>query len=139
MLTAFWDMVTSSLPSFPIYPDDHLREWLHEWSAGYVMAAGVPGFFAPRLVSPVFAVPGTPEALSFYDSAPLKETLDLAGRLGSAEQRAGAAVGRCGRCRERQFQLFRHDKTTRIDARHIMASGALPPGLPPIEIDGQAW
>src|SRR6188768_2863149 len=36
MLTAFWDMVTSSLPSFPIYPDDHLREWLHEWSAGYV-------------------------------------------------------------------------------------------------------
>ena len=59
MLTAFWDMVTSSLPSFPIYPDDHLREWLHEWSAGYVMAAGVPGFFAPRMVSPVFAVPGT--------------------------------------------------------------------------------
>src|SRR3546814_8935259 len=26
---------------------------------------------------------------------------------------------------------------TRIDARHIMASGALPPGLPPIEIDGR--
>ena len=25
----------------------------------------------------------------------------------------------------------------RIDARHIMASGALPPGLPPVEIDGR--
>src|SRR3546814_20427490 len=27
----------------------------------------------------------------------------------------------------------------RLDARHIMASGALPPGLPPIEIDGCWW
>src|SRR3546814_13868415 len=27
----------------------------------------------------------------------------------------------------------------RLDARHIMASGALPPGLPPIEIDGRLW
>jgi NTE family protein len=27
--------------------------------------------------------------------------------------------------------------TDRIDARHIMASGALPPGLPPVEIDGR--
>ena len=27
----------------------------------------------------------------------------------------------------------------RLDARHIMASGALPPGLPPVEIDGKLW
>ena len=138
MLTAFWDMVSSSLPSFPIYPDDHLREWLHEWSAGYVMMAGVPGFFAPRRVSPVFAVPGTPEALSFYDSAPLKETLDALVdwdllNSGSVRLSVGAVDVESG-----NFCYF--DTTnTRIDARHIMASGALPPGLPPIEIDGRLW
>ena len=36
---------------------------------------------------------------------------------------------------------FRYFDTTqeRIDARHIMASGALPPGLPPVEIDGKYY
>src|SRR3546814_16105598 len=64
------------LPSFPIVPNDQVREFLHEWAAGFVLATGVPGFFTPRPVSPAFAVPGTPEALSFYDSAPLEKTLD---------------------------------------------------------------
>jgi NTE family protein len=138
MLTAFWDMVTSSLPSFPIYPDDHVREWLHEWSAGYVMMAGVPGFFAPRMASPLFAVPGTAEALSFYDSAPLKETLDSLVdwdllNNGPVRLSVGAVDVESG-----NFNYF--DTTnTRIDARHIMASGALPPGLPPVEIDGKWW
>ncbi len=138
MLTAFWDMVTGSLPSFPIYPDDHLREWLHEWSAGYVMMTGVPGFFTPRMVSPMFAVPGTPGALSFYDSAPLRETLDSLIdwdllNTGPVRLSIGAVDVESG-----NFNYF--DTTeTRIDARHIMASGALPPGLPPIEIDGRWW
>ncbi|MDB5704269.1 MAG: hypothetical protein JWN66_1385 [Sphingomonas bacterium] len=138
MLTAFWDMVSSSLPSFPIYPNDNLREWLHEWSAGFVMMAGVPGFFTPRGLSPMFAVPGTPEALSFYDSAPLKATLDSLVdwdllNNGPVRLSVGAVDVESG-----NFNYF--DTTeTRIDARHIMASGALPPGLPPIEIDGKWW
>ena len=33
----------------------------------------------------------------------------------------------------------RGQRPDRIDARHIMASGALPPGLPPVEIDGAWW
>ena len=138
MLKAFWDQVTSSLPSFPLFPDDHLREWLHEWSAGFVMAAGVPGFFTPRAISPMFAAPGTPEALSFYDSAPLRETLDSLVdwdllNNGPVRLSVGAVDIESG-----NFAYF--DTTEmRIDARHIMASGALPPGLPPIEIDGRWW
>ncbi|GAA0312675.1 patatin-like phospholipase family protein [Sphingomonas oligophenolica] len=138
MLRAFWDLVTGALPSFPIFPNDQLREWLHEWSAGFVMATGVPGFFTPRAVSPMFATPGTPEALSFYDSAPLRETLDSLidwDLLNSGPVRLsiGAVDVESG-----NFTYF--DTTeTRIDARHIMASGALPPGLPPIEIDGRFW
>src|SRR3546814_16316492 len=44
-LRAFWDKVTSTLPSFPIVPNDQVREFLHEWAAGFVLATGVPGFF----------------------------------------------------------------------------------------------
>jgi len=138
MLGAFWDMVTGSLPSFAIFPDDHIREWLHEWSASFVLAAGVPGFFTPRAISPAFATPGTPGALSFYDSAPLKETLDSLIdwdllNTGPVRLSVGAVDIESG-----NFSYF--DTTEmRIDARHIMASGALPPGLPPIEIDGKYW
>jgi NTE family protein len=138
MLKAFWDLVTNSLPSFPLFPNDQVREWLHEWSAGFVMAAGVPGFFTPRAISPMFAAPGTPEALSFYDSAPLRETLDSLVdwdllNNGPVRLSVGAVDIESG-----NFTYF--DTTeTRIDARHIMASGALPPGLPPIEIDGRWW
>jgi len=138
MLGAFWDMVTGSLPSFAIFPDDHIREWLHEWSASFVLAAGVPGFFSPRTISPMFATPGTPGALSFYDSAPLRETLDSLIdwdllNNGPVRLSVGAVDIESG-----NFSYF--DTTEmRIDARHIMASGALPPGLPPIEIDGKYW
>ena len=137
-LHAFWNRLTSALPSFPIFPNDHIREALHEWSANFVLAAGVPGFFTPRLVSPMFAVPGTPEALSFYDSRQLATTLDSLIdwdllNAGPVRLSVGAVDLESG-----NFRYF--DTTTdRIDARHIMASGALPPGLPPVEIDGRLW
>ena len=130
--------MTSALPSFPIFMNDQMREFLHEWSAGFVLAAGVPGFFSPRFVSPMFAVPGTPEAMSFYDSTPLKATLDALIdwdllNNGPVRLSVGAVDVESG-----NFRYF--DTTdTKIDARHIMASGALPPGLPPIEIDGRLW
>ncbi|MDH7971891.1 patatin-like phospholipase family protein [Sphingomonas sp. AR_OL41] len=137
-LATFWETLSSSLPSFPIFPNDQLREWLHEWSAGFVMAAGVPGFFTPRVVPPLIAMPGSPGALSFYDSAPLAKTLDALVdwdllNNGPVRLSVGAVDVESG-----NFSYF--DTTeTRIDARHIMASGALPPGLPPIEIDGRLW
>ncbi len=137
-LNIFWDTVTSALPSFPIFPDDRIREFIHEWSAGFVLAAGVPGFFKPRLVSPMFAVPGTPGAMSFYDTAPLKDLLDTLVdwdllNHGPVRLSVGAVDVESG-----NFSYF--DTTeTKIDARHIMASGALPPGLPPVEIDGRLW
>ncbi|SDA36543.1 NTE family protein [Sphingomonas sp. NFR15] len=134
----FWNLLTSALPSFPIFPNDHVREALHEWSANFVLARGVPGFFTPRAISPIFAAPGTPEALSFYDTRALLETLDSMIdwdllNTGPVRLSVGAVDLESG-----NFRYF--DTTTdRIDARHIMASGALPPGLPPVEIDGRLW
>jgi NTE family protein len=137
-LRAFWDGVTSAQPSFPIWQTDLARELLHEWSAGVVAVLGVPGMFKPRLIPPQFAVPGTAGALSFYDSAPLAETLDnlIDWDLlndGPVRLSVGAVEVESG-----NFHYFCTSRE-RIDARHIMASGALPPGLPPVEIDGKLW
>ncbi|WP_414901278.1 patatin-like phospholipase family protein [Sphingomonas flavalba] len=137
-LRAFWDLATSALPSFPIWHDERIREWLHEWSAGFVATAGVPGFFSPRPIAPFFAAPGTPEALSFYDSSALADTLD---RLvdwdllndGPIHLSVGAVDV------ERGNFFYFDNRKQRLDARHVMASGALPPGLPPVEIDGRLW
>src|SRR3546814_7861429 len=104
-------------------------------AAGQVMTFGVPGFFTPRWPPPALAEPQTPAAVSFYDTAPLAATLD---RLvdwdrvndGKVRLSVGAVAVETG-----NFRYF-DTKSDRIDARHILASGALPPGLPPVEIDG---
>jgi NTE family protein len=142
-LKAFWATVTGALPSFPIpFATDQLREMLNEWSAGVVATAGVPGFFSPRMWPPVMAIPGTIEALSFYDTAPLTETLnglidwDLL-NTGPVRLAVGAVEIESGNFRFFDTHDTRDHRKTWIDHRHIMASGALPPGLPPVEIDGK--
>lgn len=137
-LREFWNRVSSGLPCFPLYPDPNLREMVNEWSAGLVMTGGVPGFFRPRPLMPMFAPPGTPEALSFYDTSELRATLDELVdwdllNAGPVRLSVGAVNIETG-----NFQYF-DTRSDRIDARHIMASGALPPGLPPVEIEGAWW
>jgi NTE family protein len=137
-LRTFWNELTSGLPSFPIWPGDRAREWLHEWSAGLVATFGVPGFFSPRPLPPMLAAPGSMAALSFYDSTPLIATLDALVdwellNNGPVRLSVGAVEIESG-----NFHYF-DNRSERLDVRHIMASGALPPGLPPIEIDGKLW
>jgi NTE family protein len=89
-----------------------------------------------------FAIDGSREATSFYDTSPLRQTLD---RLidwdrvnhGPVQLSIGAVDIETG-----NFDYFCTGDPRwkgRIDARHIMASGALPPGLPAVEIDGRHY
>jgi NTE family protein len=137
-LHAFWNKVSGGLPAFPFWHGDFGREVLHEMSAATVAMFGVPGFFRPRLLSPFLAPSGSLDALSFYDSGPLVETLDALidwDLLNNGPMRlsVGAVEIESG-----NFRFF-DNRSDCIDARHIMASGALPPGLPPVEIDGKLW
>ncbi len=137
-LRQFWDRTSAALPSFPIWGGDWGRELLHEASAGFVATFGVPGMFAPQLWPPLLAWPGTPNALSFYDSAQLKATLDELvdwDLLNDGPVRIGVGAVEID---TGNFHYF-DSRKERLDARHIMASGALPPGLPPVEIDGKLW
>jgi len=137
-IRTFWEGVTGALPDFSIPLSDTAREFAHEWAAATVLMGGVPGFFSPRPIPPAFALPGTPGALSFYDSAPLRATLDAHVDWdllndGPVRLSVGAVDVASG-----NFRYF-DTRDERLDARHIMASGALPPGLPPIEIDGRHY
>jgi hypothetical protein len=92
-------------------------------------AFGVPGFFVPRVPPPYLAPDGSPGALSVYDTAPLKETLeelvdfDLINRkemrlsVGAVDIHTGNSV-------------YFDNQRQRIKADHIMASGALRRGSP---------
>ena len=137
-LREFWELVSSSLAAPSIAQNTAAREGLNEASASQVMLFGVPGFFKPRFPPAPFQPRGTLEAISYYDTAPLKSTLE---RLvdfdrinsGSVRLSVGAVNVRNG-----NFEYFDSTKQT-IDARHIMASGALPPGFAPVEIDGEHY
>ncbi|WP_033073189.1 patatin-like phospholipase family protein [Sphingopyxis sp. MWB1] len=134
-LREFWNEISSALPALPTVDNDLIREWTHLGAAAHVATFGVPGFFIPRWPPPAFAARQTPAAVSLYDTAPLAATLDRLvdwDRLNNGAMRlsVGAVAVETG-----NFRYF-DTKKERIDARHIMASGALPPGLPPVEIDG---
>ena len=94
------------------------------------------------LPSPPFQRAGSLAAISYYDTTPLKGTLERLidfERLNSGEVRLslGAVNVRTG-----NLQYFDRVKypEQRLDVRHILASGALPPGFPPVKIgDDYYW
>ncbi|WP_395678461.1 DUF3734 domain-containing protein [Inquilinus sp.] len=99
---------------------------------------GQPGFFKPRFPPPYLSPFGGDAATSFYDTSPLRDTLlrlvdfDL---LNSGDMRVsvGAVNVRSG-----NFVYF-DTAERRLGPEHFMASGALPPGFPAVEIDGEHY
>jgi NTE family protein len=99
---------------------------------------GAPGFFSPRIPPPWLNPAGTLEATSLYDTGALKRTLERLidfDRINSAETRfsVGAVNVSSG-----NFVYF-DNRTHTIAPEHVMASGALPPGFPPVEIEGEYY
>jgi NTE family protein len=134
-LTEFWTLVTSGVTATaPALGDGVRRQW-NQIAAAMTMATGAPGFFKP-LFPPV--VPWMKGRLGYYDTTPLHETLarlvdwDLLNE-GPTRVSVGAVNVETG-----NFRYFDNRKE-RLGPQHIMASGALPPGFPPVEIDGQYW
>jgi NTE family protein len=134
-LREFWERVSSRLLGEPVLTDDTSRRVFNETSAAFVATMGAPGFFEPRIPPAPFHTPGTIEAISFYDTSPLRETLaelvdfDLL-NSGRVRLSVGAVQVETGNMK------YFDTATQRIEPDHIMASGALPPGFPPIVIDG---
>ncbi|WP_316181605.1 MULTISPECIES: patatin-like phospholipase family protein [unclassified Bradyrhizobium] len=142
-LKEFWEMVSSPVPWKPLLNGDHHRSAFNEVSAGLIAAFGVPGFFTPRFPPAPLWPSGTPQSVSYYDTAPLKRTLERLvdfDRINNLKTRL--SVGAVG-VTTGNFTYFDNvelkKQGKRIGPEHIMASGALPPGFPPVEIDGEHY
>jgi NTE family protein len=138
-LREFWDRVSSGVPLVAPAQLDPVRVALNRLSAATAATFGVPGFFVPR-VPPAFLAPdGTPEALSVYDTSPLKRTLEelVDFDLLNDESRVRLSVGAVNV--HTGNSVYFDNQSRKLRPEHIMASGSLPPGFPPVVIDGEHY
>lgn len=134
-LRTFWELVTGGLMAEVDSPGRGLTALWHQWAANWAVVNGAPGFFKPHW-PPV--LPWLVGPLGVYDTRPLHDTLE---RLvdwdllnsGNVRLSVGAVNVETG-----NFRYF-DTETDRLGPEHVMASGALPPGFAPVEIDGCHW
>jgi NTE family protein len=142
-LREFWEAVSPSPLGLPYFssisiPDESTHSLLNQIRALGILVFGAPHFFTPRLPPPLPWEVNRADAVSYYDVAPLKATLERLvdfDRINAGDPRlsVGAVNVRTG-----NFVYF--DTTTdRIAPTHIIASGSLPPGFPATEIDGEYY
>jgi len=145
-LRAFWETICECPAGWPAgeglgdampFAFD-LRSLHNAMAAMRALFQGQPGFFKPRFPSPLWSPFSGDASTSFYDTAPLQRTLERLvdfDRLNSGEVRVsvGAVNVRTG-----NLTYFDTDER-RLGPKHFMASGALPPGFPAVEIDSEHY
>ena len=140
-LKEFWELVSSPVPWSPLLRGEHGRTVFSEASAALVATFGVPGFFTPRFPPAPLWPPGSPQSQSYYDTAPLRATLERLvdfDRINDLQTRLSVGAVSVTTGNFRYFDNVEFSKLgKKIGPEHIMASGALPPGFPSIEIEGE--
>jgi NTE family protein len=132
-LQEFWHRITDR-KIWHYTPDgDVFRKARNATSNWMTVVQGQPGFFTPRNPNPWLSLTGAQTATSYYDTAPLKETLlDLVDFDLINDQSIRFSVGAVN-VLSGNFLYF-DNANELIEPEHIMASGALPPALPMVKI-----
>ena len=135
-LRTFWEEITAPTSLWHSALDGPIVEWQQWAGALTALMFGQPGFFEPRKPQDWFS---SNQSVSYYKTSALKSTLerlidfDRINHTKEMRLSVGAVNVRTG-----HFDYFDSEKIT-IRPEHIMASGAIPPGFPPIEIDGEQY
>jgi len=137
----FWEAIATPdylNPSLSINTPE-TRKLEHFLSSQTTLFCGQPGFFQPRFPPPELGWHNTPDLLSYYDTSPLRSTLERFidfDRINSnATTRLSIGAVEISSGKINYFDSFNQ----KIGPEHIMASGALPPGFPAIEIEGKFY
>jgi len=145
-LRVFWETICAAPMEWPVneglssdFPFTmDLRSAHNIAAAARALMMGQTGFYKPRFPPPFLSMFSGDAATSFYDTSPLRDTLERLvdfDLLNSGEVRTsvGAVNVRCGNL------VYFDTAKQRLRAEHFMASGALPPGFPAVEIDGEYY
>ena len=147
-LREFWQTICQPplLPALPLLPSPAGMAWptaaltgMSSLAAWRAMTEGQAGFFVPRLPPAGLQLDPGPGNASYYDTAPLRATLerlvdfDRVNDARAMRVSVGAVNVRTG-----NFAYFDNTQGP-LRAEHFMASGALPPGFPAVEIDGEFY
>jgi NTE family protein len=146
-LLEFWETICQPafglpLPAFVeqafFNSTDAVRKAFTAMQAVGAIVEGQKGFFVPRVPPPLPIAAGEPQEASYYDTTPLKATLERLcdfDRINSGEMRVSVGAVNAG---TGNFAYF-HNTETKLRPEHFMASAALPPGFAAVEIDGQFY
>jgi len=148
-LREFWEYICRQPWWPPLHPgavpvaNDRLpvawRAWVDTFEATRALLEGQNGFFVPRPWHALAPGGQDPRNVSFYDTSPLRSTLerfadfDRINRPDEMRVSVGAVNVRNG-----NFVYFDNTQV-HLRPEHFMASGALPPGFPAVEVDGELY
>lgn len=135
-LREFWRLMSFK------FPWSHGGAWPQlAQSMSYLntVAAGLPNFFAPNPWAFMGSRVGLgAEHAGYYVTSPLERTLDSLVNFDLVKLcRPRLTVG-AAQVRNSLMRYF-DSREMEITARHVMASGALPPAFPPVRIDGELY
>jgi NTE family protein len=142
-LRGFWDTIcqpaffaptTEAIQTFVEHMGGGVRKSFNAFEAWRSMIEGQKGFFVPRVPPLYGADSANPGDASFYDTSPLKKTLeDFADFDLINSGRLRVSVGAVN-VRNGNFAYFDNTGPEPLTPEHFMASGALPPGFPAVRI-----
>jgi NTE family protein len=118
------------------------------WSLASMMASGfanvdtvvrgVPGFFAPNPLAALgLRAPVGVYQAAFYTTEPLKATLRELVKFETSARDIRLTVGAVNVCTGEMHYFDSRHRPIRLE--HVMASGALPPGFPAVDVDGKPY
>jgi NTE family protein len=142
-LREFWETVSAPPLGIPYFKSIELQNpfvhhLVNQGRAVNILLFGAPNFFTPRVLPGPFLPAPTPDKASYYDTSPLKDTLERlvdfdrinAGHMRFSVGAVNVATG--------DFAYF-DTATDRITPEHVIASGSLPPGFPATEVAGEYY
>jgi NTE family protein len=133
-LKTFWEGITAPWPPWPFSPSPVMGGHRRTSSLN-ALIFGRPGFFEPHPATRwLFGA----NPACYYDTSALKSTLERLvdfDRINARETRFSVAAVNV---RTGNFAYFDNAETI-IRPEHVMASGALPPAFPAVEIDGECY